>query len=252
MPGVSGAGGASGSDGTSDQGGSQAGGSAGACGICTAPPNGTATCEATACVITCNTGFTVCGRRCVDTRSDPATCGGCNTACEPGDACFASKCTSVSGCSDGTREGFANVTAFPAIAGCGADWPMASLRAAKTGAACGRGLGDCTVPADACGRGWHVCAAPPYLPADISSKATAAECSSQPGAFAAAIGDQRCEPCTPEGDGAVCCGDGCVHQGGSCVYPGETAWFGVISGHKNTCAQIESVSLTRGVLCCRD
>jgi hypothetical protein len=156
----------------------------------------------------------------------------------------------VSGCSDGTREGFTAPGAYPAIAGCGANWPMGSLRAPKTGVPCGHGLGTCATPADACGTGWHVCATPPYGPTDVSARATAAECLAQPGSFAIAVGDQRCDPCTVDGDGAACCGNGCVQQNGSCIYPNMTAWVGVIGGHKNVCTAIESNG--RGVLCCLD
>jgi hypothetical protein len=156
------------------------------------------------------------------------------------------------GCSDGTREGFVDRTMFPTLAGCGALWPESSMRSPKDGVPCGNSLGTCAVPADACAAGWHVCATPPYGPADVSSKITAAECAAQPGEFAMAVGDQRCEPCDITGDGAACCGMICVQQNGSCVFPGETAWFGVIDGHDNRCSDIVASYLGfQGVLCCR-
>lgn len=161
-------------------------------------------------------------------------------------------CVSVSGCSDGTREGFLPIEEWPRIAGCTAKWPRASLRAAKTGARCGFETEACAVPADACGEGWHVCAQPPYGPAEISEQATAEQCAEQPGAYVAAVGDQFCEPCSDVGDGAACCGERCVQQNGSCIYPGQTAWFGVHEGYKNVCGAIESDLVQRGVLCCRD
>lgn len=134
----------------------------------------------------------------------------------------ASGCVSLSGCSDGTREGFLPASDWPRLAGCTARWPRASLRAEKTGARCGFELGACAVPSDACGEGWHVCAAPPYGPGEISGQASAEECAAQPGAFVAAVGDQFCDPCSEAGDGAACCGDGCVQQNGNCIYPGQT------------------------------
>lgn len=161
-------------------------------------------------------------------------------------------CVSISGCSDGAREGFLPVADWPEIAGCTAKWPRASLRAPKTGTPCGFESETCTVPADACGQGFHVCAAPPFDPSEISEQATAEECAAQPGAFVAAVGDQHCEPCSDVGDGAACCGDRCVQQNGNCIYPGQTAWFGVYNGYKNVCGAIESELVQRGVLCCKN
>jgi hypothetical protein len=161
-------------------------------------------------------------------------------------------CVSLSGCSDGAREGFMPLVDWPNIAGCTAKWPRASLRAPKTGLACGFESEICAVPADACGEGWHVCAAPPFGPTEISDQATAEQCAAQPGAFVAAVGDQFCEPCSETGDGAACCGERCVQQNGNCIYPGQTAWFGVFNGYKNVCGAIESELVQRGVLCCRD
>lgn len=180
------------------------------------------------------------------------------TGGEPAERCgadfleHAGSCVSISGCSDGTREAFLPMSAWPNLAGCTATWPRASLRAAKTGAPCGFQLGQCAAPADACGDGWHVCASPPYAPTEISEQATADECAAQPGAYVAAVGDQACEPCSEAGHGAACCGNGCVQQNGSCIYPGQTAWFGVYNGYKNVCGAIESDLAQRGVLCCRD
>ncbi len=66
------------------------------------------------------------------------------------------------GCSDGTREGFASIDAFPAIAGCEGGWSKAGMR---TGPQCGLQSGNTgTQPtgigcaaADLCSAGWHVC-----------------------------------------------------------------------------------------------
>jgi hypothetical protein len=189
----------------------------------------------------------------VDLSSSPANCGGCGKAfaCGADEACEQGECVSRTGCSDGTREAFVPATRWPHLAGCTAKWPMSSLRAQKTGSACGYDLGACQVPADACGSGWHVCAIPPFGPTEVSSQATAEECAAQPGAFVAAVGDQFCEPCSEGGDGAACCGERCVQQHGNCIYPGMTAWFGVYNEHKNVCGAIESDLVQRGILCCR-
>jgi hypothetical protein len=68
------------------------------------------------------------------------------------------------GCADGTREAFADVTAYPDIAGCAGAWshpglapeipPQCGRQAGNTGAIPG-GQG-CNV-ADLCAAGWHVC-----------------------------------------------------------------------------------------------
>jgi len=189
----------------------------------------------------------------VDLSSSIANCGGCGKAfaCAEDETCEAGECVSVSGCSDRTREGFLPASSWPRLAGCTAKWPRSSLRAAKTGAVCGFELGMCQVPADACGKGWHLCAIPPFGPAEVSEQATAEECAAQPGAFVAAVGDQSCEPCSEQGSGAACCGERCVQQSGSCIYPGRTAWFGVYNNHINRCGDIESNLVQRGVLCCK-
>jgi hypothetical protein len=87
---------------------------------------------------------------------------------------------SVTGCADGQREGFKDVTAYPHIAGCSGAWTIPGIDGQDPGTApacpglptanttvpaCARGAGDdganpagasCNV-ADLCGVGWHVC-----------------------------------------------------------------------------------------------
>jgi hypothetical protein len=209
--------------------------------------------------LVCEAGFADCNGEArdgceVELRSSRENCGGCGKAyaCTSDEVCEHGTCISVSGCSDGNRESFLPVAAWPRMAGCDAWWDLSSMREEKTGEACGWDLGGCYVPADACGAGWHVCATPPYDPSEISSQATQAQCAAQPGAYAAAVGDQHCE-CDPEveGTGAACCGIQCVQQHGSCVYAGLTAWFGIYSDHINLCGAIESYGAGHGVLCCR-
>jgi hypothetical protein len=159
---------------------------------------------------------------------------------------------STVGCSDGSREGFLPMGDFPRIAGCGANWKLASMRAPTTGAVCGTAIGvDCEVPADACAEGWHVCASPPRGAIDVYNKATAAQCRAQPGAFAAAVGDVTCE-CDAVDSQTACCGSECVETQGDCLYPGETAAFEEVGDGQNLCGAIEARSLTSGVMCCRD
>jgi sugar lactone lactonase YvrE len=51
------------------------------CAQCPNDPNGSATCQAGACVLTCKMGYTACGSTCIATDGDPNHCGGCNTTC---------------------------------------------------------------------------------------------------------------------------------------------------------------------------
>jgi hypothetical protein len=173
----------------------------------------------------------------------------------------------VSGCADGLREGFTDLTEFPDLAGCGASWTGAkSLRTAKTGNKCGDDLDTCPAPADACDEGWSICG-DDGDPNVISNRATAAECAGaggiDSGAFAAAL--SHCTeslttcvydnpyPCTSLGDCSepVCCGPGCSMDL-ACkdgVYPDPDT---VIAGDQtNGCGAFLASSAT-GVLCCRD
>lgn len=160
---------------------------------------------------------------------------------------------SAYGCADGSREAFNDLTKYPGIAGCGATWKMNTLLAPRTGASCGDVV-ECAVPADACAPGWHVCGVGEYGPRDLSDKVGADECrDASPGEFVAALGDQTCD-CFRGGLGAVCCGKNCVQQNGSCVWKGATAWFGMVDGHVQACADVEMRWDTSayGILCCAD
>ena len=58
----------------------------------------------------CAEGYSECGRRCVDTSSDPEHCGGCSVGCAPGEACVGGVCGgaldgSVGGSLDGSADG---------------------------------------------------------------------------------------------------------------------------------------------------
>lgn len=171
------------------------------------------------------------------------------------------------GCADHTREAFESVTDFPDLAGCRATWGgMPSLRAAKTGTACGDELGMCSVPADACDAGWHVCG-DNGDPLEVYANATAAQCATVGGAGQAYAGALShcatqgpiCDyappfPCLGMGEGCtepVCCGPGCT-GGQSCkdgVYANATR---VVSGGVGyACNALQANTIT-GVMCCRD
>jgi hypothetical protein len=52
-------------------------------------------CSAGACAAACGTDLTGCGRACVDTSGDRYHCGGCDTACAPGESCDGGTCRSL-------------------------------------------------------------------------------------------------------------------------------------------------------------
>jgi hypothetical protein len=206
----------------------------------------------------CSPPLARCADACVDTRSDALHCGGCTLACPARSVCKASRCESTVGCSDGTREAFADRDRYPTIAGCAAQWPSSSLRAAAVGPACGNSLNrpSCSAPADACAQGWHVCGNAVSGPQDLLSRVSEGECLTQPGRWAVALGDYTCASCGDGfGAGAVCCGTGCLVQGGDCLWPGRTPWFGLKKdNYVNACGSIEQPEMSTevGVLCCHD
>ncbi len=171
----------------------------------------------------------------------------------------------LTGCADGEREGFADVTMFPTIAGCKATWlGLQDLRAAKTGGACGDDSPDpCAVPADACDVGWSMCGLD-GSPSSLTTRATDDQCTSAgggTGAFAAAMShctlSTPCEyatpyPCMPSGDCSepVCCGPDCSNNIGcpDGVYQAATR----VGGNNTTgCGALDASTVT-GVLCCKD
>jgi hypothetical protein len=60
---------------------------------------------------TCNGGTTLCGKRCLDTKSDPNNCGGCGVHCGLHEECTNSVCTPIACpanslfCAPGTGQG---------------------------------------------------------------------------------------------------------------------------------------------------
>jgi hypothetical protein len=49
--------------------------------VCPGTTNGFATCSAGTCGLACNSGYSMCGGRCLNTSSDPNNCGGCGIVC---------------------------------------------------------------------------------------------------------------------------------------------------------------------------
>lgn len=191
---------------------------------------------------------------CIGGTTEPCGTNGmqtCSAQCKWG-ACSV---PNTVGCSDSKRDGFLDTTVFPRIAGCLGDWTEGSMRATKTGVACGNDFPvRCNVPADLCAAGWHVCGTPPYGPTDVSAKITNAQCTAETtGSFLAALGDLECDPCSSTGFGVVCCGSACIQQNGSCVWENATPWAGEVGTHTNLCSDVYNTYPTAwGALCCMD
>lgn len=169
------------------------------------------------------------------------------------------------GCADGQREGFADASKHPRIAGCAGSWTGAkSLRDKPTGKACGDDGDTCAVPADACAEGWHVCGADGQA-RDVREHVNAKAChEAGPGRFNAGMShgqtDELCPPkptpatvfpCTQAGLGSepVCCGNDCAY--GRCkdgVWPGKTK---ISRGTTEGCGAV-TAEHNGGVLCCFD
>lgn len=170
------------------------------------------------------------------------------------------------GCSDGQREGFADLSRFPNIAGCLGRWQgRKKLTADKVGPACGDDGQACVSPADLCAAGWHVCAQNGNA-ADLKDRVSAQACAKEagPGRFVAAMshgqearicppppGPHTRFPCTERGvcSEPVCCGDACSF--GACrdaVWRGKTR---ISRASPNGCGAAVSKH-HGGVLCCRD
>lgn len=158
----------------------------------------------------------------------------------------------TAGCADGSREAFLDAARDPKIAGCFATWDGSrDLSAARSGAACGEGLGACAAPADACAAGWHVCRADDLRPVDPlrclgagvgQFLAAASICSSEGacGPASACLAEGDCAP-------AICCGTYCV-PAESCD---DGVWHDFTWRTQDACGAVP-VSPLRGVLCCAD
>jgi hypothetical protein len=172
----------------------------------------------------------------------------------------------IVGCADGQREGFADLTKNPRIAGCVGVWEGSkSLRDKPTGKPCGDDGEKCTVPADVCAQGWHVCGFEGKAD-DLRDRAEAKDCDNAgPGRFNAAVSHSPSDeidpcpkitkttelPCVQAGLGSepVCCGNDCLS--GKCkdgVWKGRTR---ISRGTTEGCGAVTS-ERNGGVLCCYD
>ncbi len=177
----------------------------------------------------------------------------------------AAKDPAVAGCADGTREAFHDETTFPRIAGCMASWTGThSLRAPRTGAACGDATGPCAAPTDACATGWHICGVSGAL-SDLR-QVTGEQCEAAGGGrFSAAVSHCRtqsgCEfdmtptatyDCFDSGwcSEPVCCGSDCGDFG-ACRGGVWTDRTPIPVGTDQGCGQT-SADRAGGILCCKD
>jgi hypothetical protein len=172
----------------------------------------------------------------------------------------------IIGCSDGQREGFADLEAHPRIAGCLGAWDgPRSLRDEPTGQRCGDDLEVCDSPADVCADGWHPCGMD-GLAGDLKTHTTYQACAEEtgPGKFVAAMSHGQTQELCPEKPTAqtefpcfrdgycaepVCCGEDCAF--GKCrdaVWPGQTR---ISLGKAEGCGAVTS-ERNGGILCCYD
>lgn len=97
---------------------------------------------------TCTGGTTDCGGMCVDTRFDPANCGGCGTACGAAEVCLSSTCTPQGMCTGALVD----------CSGTCVDPRNDPMNCGSCGTACGMGevcnAGTCS---SACGLGTEAC-----------------------------------------------------------------------------------------------
>jgi len=114
------------------------------------------------------------------------------------------------GCSDGTREGFRDLGAWPDIAGCAGAFDQPGV-VGLTAPACGRRAGDTGVApagrgcsaADLCAEHWHLC----RDAADVASRSPAGGCegcvpAGEPRFFLVAAGASAMGVCSPDPEAA--------------------------------------------------
>jgi len=136
---------------------SDPGGCGPSCEVCPSAPNGAPTCVDGACALECDEGFADCGAGpgCETSLLDPATCGGCDSVCEPPTGLCqerAGRYECVSSCPPGTTIcGGSCVDVSMSLSHCGGcgdacDPPRATARCAA---------GDCEIVS--CDPGWGDC-----------------------------------------------------------------------------------------------
>jgi hypothetical protein len=252
----------------------------------------TCTCEpgwAGAACDTCATGFA--GAACDECAADFAgsTCAAC-PVCENGGSCDdgttgSGECVCVglwtgatcstnmavtSGCSDGSREGFVDLTTFPDIAGCSGGFELPGLLTTLAPACEGLAGNDSENPAgtacnaaDLCAAGWHICATSSDVESSSPSGCTGATVDGDPDLFFATrqSGNGNGD-CNSGANDVFGCGNLGVTPSGNCapldrfstdVCSGLAApWDCGVDGVNEANNVTKSAAAGGGVLCCRD
>ena len=206
------------------------------CGACGNSCSTGQVCRSGSCQATCASGNTLCGTQCVTLGDDAANCGSCGNRCASDSTCASGVCVRVVtidtiGCSDGTRESFADRMRFPLIAGCSGAWSLPgifpAIPAAALAACVTLGNSSTTAPTNGagcassnlCASGWHICNGGEVTPRTVTG------CVADPAPpagsfFAAAVsgpGGARCALRTGTLTGSVCGPDtrqdGCRESG---------------------------------------
>ena len=197
------------------------------CGACGNPCSTGQVCRSGSCQATCASGNTLCGTQCVTLGDDAANCGSCGNRCASDSTCASGVCVRVVtidtiGCSDGTRESFADRMRFPLIAGCSGAWSLQgifpAIPAAALAACVTLGNSSTTAPANGagcassnlCASGWRICNGGDVTPRAVSG--TVSGCAADPSPlagsfFAAAVsgpGIGRCALRSGTLTGAIC------------------------------------------------
>ncbi len=205
----------------------------------------------------CDTGFDRCAFSCVDTTTDPRFCGGCATACPPGEVCDAGGCldpgdcrTNQLGCTGFT---YCDPDTGDCLRGCDGD-----LQCTGGNQVCNTALHTCV-----CGIGFHSCGGTCVSDLNVNSCGSrCAPCPSPPGStatcqagvcgFVCSVELQRCgDECVDTASDPRFCGD-CVTSctvgdecaAGECFDPGDCRTNGLGCGGFTYCDQASGNCLT--------
>jgi hypothetical protein len=184
----------------------------------------------------------------------------------------------VVGCADGTREGFASVEDWPAIAGCSGAWQVPGAMGVEgREPRCGRAGGNtgtradgegCSI-ADLCAAGWHVCRDAAEVARVSPAGCESAVMAGETRLFVVAAGSSPQGVCLPDPTAANdlhgCGGDFLGQPEGPGCYPLERrmgfadcaatgVWScGTADDHLREAALVtKSDGTLGGALCCRD
>lgn len=214
--------------------------------------------------------------KCTVSECDPKTgdCAETPVSCDAGEECDLDdgQCTSLSGCSDGEREGFVDQTTHPAIAGCSGGWSLPGMVNPQSGADCTAAGDDSANPsgtdcgaADLCAAGWHVCLTPADVAAHSSTGCGSATQAGDPSLF---FSQRQSGPgngfCGVGSNDIFGCGNvGAAPNAGTCspltrfshdlcnAIP-RPPWSCGLNGTLEANVVVKTDSTAGGVLCCRD